>query len=182
MLTDFARDHAFTIAWFGLMAMVWFGWAQEDPPQRWRAPLGIGSVLGVALAGLFGAGVVFRWGQESALEGRYGWFGLLVLAEVLAAGIGCLVLARRGRARWMAWWVGLVIALHFLPLALLLQDWSLAVAGVVQTVGLMALRRRVGTDEGVPTSRWVGPWMGATLLMFAVVSAVVFVVRVGAPW
>ncbi|ROZ63588.1 hypothetical protein EDL96_06615 [Kocuria soli] len=25
MLTEFARDHAFTIAWFGLMSFVWFG-------------------------------------------------------------------------------------------------------------------------------------------------------------
>lgn len=43
MLTDFVRDHAFTIAWFGLMTMVWLGWAQEDPPERLRLPLGVGS-------------------------------------------------------------------------------------------------------------------------------------------
>ena len=29
VLTDFARDHAFTIAWFGLMTFVWFDWGQE---------------------------------------------------------------------------------------------------------------------------------------------------------
>ncbi len=29
MLTEFARDHAFAIAWFGLMALVWFGWGRR---------------------------------------------------------------------------------------------------------------------------------------------------------
>lgn len=31
VLTDFARDHAFTIVWFGLMTFVWCGWGQGDP-------------------------------------------------------------------------------------------------------------------------------------------------------
>src|SRR5690625_6334634 len=79
MLTEFARDHAFTIAWFGLMTMVWFGWGQEDPPQRWRWRLGAGSVLGLSLLGVFGYGVVLRWGDGTALEGRYSWFGVLTL-------------------------------------------------------------------------------------------------------
>lgn len=30
------RDSLYTIAWFGLMAMVWFGWAQEAPLARLR--------------------------------------------------------------------------------------------------------------------------------------------------
>lgn len=41
----------------------------------------------------------------------------------------CFVLARRGQGRWMAWWVAVVVLLHFLPLAVFLRDPSLAGLG-----------------------------------------------------
>lgn len=169
MLTDFTRDALFTTGWFGLMAVVWFGWAQEDPPARWRARLGAGSVLGLLLTAGATVLVVQRWADPSALEGRYPWFGVLVGTEVLAAGAGCWVLARRGRSRWMAWWVALVVALHFIPLAFLLSDPTLAVAGgaLAVVLGLLVprLRRRPG-----PTSSVVGAVMGASLLGLSVLA------------
>ncbi len=158
MFTEFARDHAFTIAWFGLMTMVWFGWGQEDPPQRWRWRLGVGSALGVVLAGLFGYGVFTRWDEGSALEGRYGLFGILVLLEVAVAG-----------------------AVHFIGLAFLLNDWSLAALGGVQLVALVAVRPRLKSGDW-PTSRLVGPVMGTSLLVFALLSAAIFLAGVGLPW
>lgn len=181
MLTEFTRDHAFTVAWFGLMAMVWFGWAQEDPPRAWRWKLGAASMVGVALAGSFGYGVLSRWNDGTALDGRYPWFGVLVAIEVIAAGIGCIVLARSGRSRWMAWWVAVVVAAHFAPLAWLLDDMSLAVFSVLQLAALVGLIPRLRASEA-PTSRLVGPVMGATLLAFAVISALVFVLTTGSPW
>lgn len=181
MITEFARDHAFTIAWLGLMAMVWFGWGQEDPAPAWRWRLAAGSVLGVMLAGVFGYATILRWAQGSALEDRYAWFGVLVAVEVVAAGAGCLWLALHGRGRWMAWWVAMVVAAHFAPLALLLQDLSLGVLALVQLAGLTAIVPRLrGAD--VTSSRLVGPLMGIGLLVFALISAVIFLVRVGAPW
>lgn len=172
MLTDLTRDALFTTAWFGLMAVVWFGWAQEDPPARWRARLGAGSVLGLLLAAGFAVLVVRRWDDPSALEGRYAWFGALVATELVAAGVGCWVLARRRAGRWMAWWVALVVALHFVPLAFLLSDPTLAVAGgalaVVLAVLLPRLRRRSG-----PTSDVVRATMGGSLLGLSVLSGVV---------
>ena len=42
---------------------------------------------------------------------------------------------------------------------------------VGQTVGLGVLWKRLSADDGVPTSRWADPWMGVTLLGFALVSA-----------
>lgn len=181
MLTELARDHAFTTAWFGLMAFVWFGWGQEDPPPPWRWRLGLGSGVGLVVASVFGYAVFTRWDDGSALEGRYPWFGVLVALEVVLAGIGCLYLARRRASRWMAWWVAVVVALHFIPLAFFLEDASLALLGVLQGVGLALLVPRLRAAEH-PTSRLVGPWMGATLVAFALVSMVVFLTRVGAPW
>jgi hypothetical protein len=48
VLTDLARDTLFTIGWFGLLSMVSFGWAQEDPPAGSRLWLGAGSAIGAA--------------------------------------------------------------------------------------------------------------------------------------
>jgi hypothetical protein len=172
MLTDFLRDQCFTAAWFGLMAFVWFGWAQEDPPRSRRIWLGAGSVVGVGLAVAFGVLTVANWELPSALEGRYAWFGVLVAAEVVAAGAGCLLLARRGASRWMAWWVAIVVAAHFLPLALLLDDVGVAVVGLVQLVALGAVVRRL-RDTATPSSRSAGPIMGATLLLSAATSALI---------
>jgi len=173
VLTDLVRDQAFTIAWFGLMAVVWFGWAQEDPPPSWRWRLGVGSVVGLGFAALFGSIAARNWSTPSALDGRYWWFGLLVLVEFIVAGAGCLVLARRGQARWMAWWVALVVALHFLPLAWFLNDASSAALGVLQVVLLAVLFRRLRNSTET-TSRAVGVMMGETLLAFAFLSAIEF--------
>src|SRR5690349_24097109 len=102
MLTEFVRDQYFTTAWFGLMAMVWFGWAQEDPPKRLRVWLGVGAVLGIGLAVGVGVLTAVNWGEPTALEGRYPWFGVLVGVEGVAAGVGWLVLAERGAPRRLA--------------------------------------------------------------------------------
>ncbi|MEV0676112.1 hypothetical protein AB0I60_06260 [Actinosynnema sp. NPDC050436] len=170
MLTEFLRDQFFTTAWFGLMAFVWFGWSQEDPPRRWRVWLGVGSAVGVAFAGAFGILTALHWGQPTSLQGKYVWFGVLVAAEVVAAGVGCLVLARRGRSRWMAWWVAVVVAAHFLPLALFLRDFGVAAVGVAQ---LAALGWAVPRLRAVTTtsSRLAGPIMGVSLLLSAAVGA-----------
>ncbi|HEX6360578.1 hypothetical protein [Actinophytocola sp.] len=174
MLTDFLRDQVFTTAWFGLMAFVWFGWSQEDPPKRWRVWLGLGSVLGLGFAAAFGVLTATNWDEPTALEGKYVWFGVLVAAEVVAAGVGCLVLARRGASRWMAWWVAVVVAAHFPPLALFLDDIGVALVGVVQLVALGMVARRLRGDT-VTSSRLAGPVMGATLLLSAAISAVLTV-------
>ncbi len=172
MDAEATRDALFTAGWFGLMTMVWLGWAQEDPPKAWRVWLGVGSVAGTLLAIGFGVAVASRWDSPSALEGRYGWFGALVAVEVVAAGLGCLMLARRGQNRWMAWWVAVVVAAHFLPLGWLLRSGLVAAVGVVQVAALLLLvpRLRAGTR---PTSATVGPVMGGALLLAAVVSGVV---------
>jgi len=175
MLTEYVRDHAFTIAWFGLMAFVWFGWAQEDPPHSWRWKLAVGAGVGVIIAGLFGYEAAQRWDTATALDGHYVLFGSIVLVEVLVAALGCLLLWLRQHSRWMAWWVAFVVALHLLPLAWLLQDWSLLPLAVIQILLLfwLAYRLRAATTS---TSQLVGPVMAGTFLLFAAVSIVIFVI------
>lgn len=171
MFPDFLRDAVFTVAWFGLMTMVWFGWAQEDPPRSWRVWLGAGSVLGTLIAIGFGVATALNWDSPSALQGRYHWFGVLVGVELLLAGGGCAFLAKTHRQRWMAWWVGLVVAAHFVPLAWLLDDVSIAVVRVLELVILAGLyvRLRSGTRT---TSALVGVVMGIGLLGYAVIGCV----------
>ncbi len=178
MLTEYLRDHAFTIAWFGLMTFVWLGWSQEDPRRGLRPILGIGSAVGLALSVFFGIVTQRNWFAATALEGRYAWMGVLVGAEVLVALVGALVLARRKQGRWMAWWVAAVVALHFVPLGLLLEDPTVGALGVAQAIALGAVRPTLSRAE-YRTSRLVGPLMGFSLLAYALVSAVVFVVSRG---
>ena len=176
MLTDFLRDALFTTGWFGLMTCVWLGWAQEDPPRRWRAWLGAGSVLGIACALGFGAATGLHWHSQSALDGKYHWFGVLVAAEVVLAGGGCWYLVRRRLVRWTAWWVAFVVATHFFVLAWLLADVSIAAVGVVQVAALLALLPRLRGSRRT-TSAAVGVVMGTTLLGYALLSAALVLPR-----
>lgn len=171
------RDSLYTTAWFGLMTMVWFGWAQESPLTRLRVPLIVGSVLGGLVAVGFGILTALYWQDPTALAGRYATFGIIVGAEFLLAGAGALALKFTGRARWMCWWVALVVAVHFLSLAWLLGGPSLAVLAVIQVVTLGVVAVLIKADTS-PTSRYVGPVMGSTILAYALVSGVVALLRV----
>lgn len=181
MLTDFLRDHATAIALFGVMTMAWLGWAQEDPPASWRWRLGAGSVLGVLLAAPFVLAVIRNWRTPSSLDdGLGGHIGVVAIEVVLIVG-GAIVLAVRGGARWIAWWVAMVVALHFIPLGVVFGDAAYAILGVLQAAALLVALPRIRRSTH-SSSRLTGPIMGGSLLAFAVVSAVVFVVRHGLPW
>ncbi|GAA1559288.1 hypothetical protein GCM10009804_15140 [Kribbella hippodromi] len=95
MFTEFLRDQAFGIAWLSLMAAGWFGWSQEDPKPSLRGVLGAGSIIGTLLAIAFGILAWRHWSSPTALEGDYWVFGLIVLAEAVTIGGGCVVLGRR---------------------------------------------------------------------------------------
>lgn len=181
MITEFLRDQAFAIGWLAIMAAGWFGWAQEDPEPRLRGWLGAGSVLGLLLSVPFGLLVWRNWGTATALEGRYWVFGLVVLAEAVLIGAGCLVLARRGQRRWYGWWIGLCVALHFLPLAWVFGDWSYLILTAVQVAGLCAMVPLLRRGS-YSTSRWACPWIAVTFLGYALVSATVLLIRHGYPF
>ena len=174
MAADFLRDGLVVFAWFGLMAFVWLGWAQEDPPPGTSIWLGLGS--GVGLLAAVGGGLLVwqHWDSSSALDGQYASFGLLVGAEVLLAGLSCLVLWRLGRTPWFSVGVAVVVALHFVPLGLMLSDPALVALGVVQ-VTLVIAAARVAHARQLTPSFAVGVAMGATLLAAAAIAAAVWV-------
>ncbi|MGO2110169.1 MAG: hypothetical protein ACTH31_00985 [Pseudoclavibacter sp.] len=181
MLTDYVRDHAYTIGWFGLMGMVWFGWAMEAPPKRWYPWLGTGIGLGIALFGVFGSATGLRWAEGGALDDNWLPFAILVGAEVIGCAVVAIALYRRRQKRWVAWGIAIVIALHFGPLGVILGDPSLFALTVVQLVGLVAVLPRLRRSDST-TSTWTGAVMGATLLAYAAISVVVFLARHGSPW
>lgn len=181
MLTEFLRDQLFGTAWLALMAGGWFGWAQEDPKPRLRGLWGAGSVLGLLLAAAFGILVWRNWATDTALDGRYWVFGAIVAGEALLIGGGCLLLARQDRIRWYGWWIGLCVAVHFVALAWVFSDWSYLLLAAVQVVGLLALRPILARGE-YATSRWASPWIAATFLCYAVISAVIVLARNGYPY
>lgn len=93
--------------------------------------------------------------------------------------VGALVLARRRQGRWMAWWM----ALYFIPLGLVLLDHgSVAILGglqaIVRVVLVLVLVPVIGRAE-YRSACVVGPVLGFSLLAYAVVSAVFFVVSRG---
>ncbi len=180
MLTDSLRDQAFAVAWLSLMAAAWFGWAQEDPNPKLRGLLGAGSGAGYVLAIGFGILVWRNWETPTALEGRYWVFGVIVLAETVLIGAGCLLLARRGQTRWFGWWIGLCVSVHFVPLAWVFGDWSYLMLTVVQLAGLIVMFPSLARRT-YATSRWACPWIGATFLAYAMTSGVIFLLRYGYP-
>ncbi len=184
-MLDALRDSLYTTAWFGLMTAVWLGWAQEAPPVRLRKVLIAGSIVGLLIAAGFGALTAVHWSDPTALDERYGLFGIIVGVEFALAGVGAAVLVMTGKGRWAAWWVALVVAVHFVSLALLFRGPSLAWLGAVEVVALGVGAFVIKTTHldsaptlrDGPTSAWVGPVMGLTILAYAVVNGVVTLQR-----
>ncbi|GAA1559291.1 hypothetical protein GCM10009804_15150 [Kribbella hippodromi] len=73
------------------------------------------------------------------------------------------------------------MAIHFIPLAVIFGDWSYFVLCLVQVTGLVLMIRVLRRAE-YATSRWACPWIAATFLLFALVSAIVFLLRHGYPY
>ena len=169
MQVDFIRDQFMYAAVLGVFGMVWFGWGQENPPRKWRVPLGIGSGLSIAVA-VAGAILAFRhWGDASALSlpGAYRNFGIVFGVEVLFIVAGILVLSRWHRARFISSWTAFVVGIHFFPLAWIFQDGYLHLLGamvVIAAVVPVLLSKRTA----ISVSAMNGAGAGLVLLAFAV--------------
>lgn len=166
----FVRDTAVTAAVFGVAAFVWFGWAQEAPPARWRLPLGLGSGLGLVLAVVGGLLAWQNWGPESVMADPQvrRAFGIVCGVEFAAAGLGALALGLglAKRPKWIASWIAFVVGVHFVPLASIFGDPGMNVLAVVVVlvVGLGVLVHR---RTGIAPSALTGLGTGITLAVFS---------------
>lgn len=73
------------------------------------------------------------------------------------------------------------MALHFVALVWVFEDWSYLVLTIVQVIGL-ALMVPVLRRGMYQTSRWACPWIAVTFLLFAIVSGIDFLVKHGYPF
>lgn len=169
-MTEFTRDAAAVAAILGFFAAAWFGWAQDDPPSRWKPWLVAGGVGGMILAVVGGVSTWLNWNAGTALDRsasiRFGW---IVLAEVLIAATGVLLLRRTRRAGWIPAWVAFVVGAHFIPLAsLFTMSLLYLLAGVLMVGAVAAIRLATGT--GVTVSALTGSIAGSSLLIIAIIS------------
>lgn len=168
MSSEYLRDSAMSALILGFFASCWFGWAQENPPARWRTPL-IAGAIGSVLIAMTGGVLAWRhWSHMSALDqpGAMARFGIVVGIEVGLAALGAGILVLAGRSASMAPWICLVVGAHFWPLAPLLKDPSLYLLGtvlVVIAIGTLLTTRRTS----VIPSAIVGACAGSALLVTA---------------
>ena len=175
MTAEFVRDAAATAAVFGFFASGWLGWAQDDPPPGWRRILATGSVLSLLTAVAGGILTWRNWSEGSAIDAETGpVFGAIVGIEVALAGLGALVLARRGQGDLTAAWVALVVGVHFFPLAPLLEYPLLYVVAALVTVAAV-VSVPVARARGIAVSAVTGITVGTVLLGAALVSLVTVV-------
>ncbi|HEX6684227.1 MAG TPA: hypothetical protein VF062_15595 [Candidatus Limnocylindrales bacterium] len=169
-MAQFVREAAMTGVIFGFFGMTWFGWAQEAPPKRARLALAAGSVASIALAIFAGVLSWRHWNDGSAINAETGpRFGVVVAIEILAAGVGAVVLSARRRPDLTAPWVAFVVGVHFIPLAVLLEYPLLYVAAALVALGAVA---------SVPIAAWrkltvsyvTGAMTGTALLICGTIS------------
>lgn len=171
MTAGHIRDTAATVAVLAFFASTWFGWAQESPPKAWRLPLALASVVSVLLAVLGGVLTWQRWVRGSVFDqlGTARAFGIVVGVEFVIAGVGAIVLIRCRRRQFTAVWIALVVGVHFVPLASLL-DYPLLYAAAAGVVAVAVAAVPVARSRKLPLSLVTGTGTGSVLLAVALVS------------
>jgi hypothetical protein len=167
MGAEFPRDAVATAAVFGFFASAWFGWAQDQPPPAWRRWLVAGSMLSLLTAVAGGVLTWRRWTDPTAFDADTSRiFGIVVGIEVALAGLGSAVLERRGRGDLVPAWVALVVGVHLIPLAWLLQYPLIGVAAaLVILVAVLAVP--LARSRSLAVSAVTGVGSGCVLLTAA---------------
>lgn len=162
------RDLFMVAAIFGTFGFAWAGWAQEDPPPTWRAPLGVLSGLSLLVGVAGGIGAWRTWSEPSSFTGAQDGiaFGAVVGVEVVFCLVGAAVLIRRGRPSLVAPWVSLVVGVHFMPLVWFFDDLTLWVPTVAMVVSAV-LAWRAERSRGITPSAVTGAVNAPVLLLTA---------------
>ena len=163
------RDLAAYAAIFGFFAFAWFGWAQENPPTKLRPLLGALSILSAVIAGLGGYLLYTNYSADSSLQtdGDYMVFGVIVALELILSALGSLVLIKTNRSAYVASWISLVVAVHFIPLVFIFNDpWLYLLAGAIIVSVFGSIKPMVRMNLRPNTFICIAT--GAIVLLFAV--------------
>lgn len=163
------RDLAAYSAIFGFFAFAWFGWAQENPPEKLRPLLGALSILSAVIAGLGGYLLYTNYSADSSLQtdGDYMIFGVIVALELILSALGSLVLIKTNRSAYVASWISLVVAVHFIPLVFIFNDpWLYLLAGAIIVCVFASLKPMVRMN--LKPNTFICIATGAIVLLFAV--------------
>jgi hypothetical protein len=172
MITDYVRDATATAAVFGFFASVWFGWAQEQPPARWRPLLIAGTVVSLLTALAGGVLTWLRWDETTVFDADTSIaFGIVVAIELVLAVAGVMVLALVRKLELAAAWVAFIVGLHLFPVAVLLEFWLLYPVAAAVTVAA-AVAVPVARSRSIAVSAVTGVSAGTILLTAGLASLV----------
>lgn len=174
-MEEYIRDYAMAVAIYGMFSVVWFGWAQENPPKAWRKYIGIVSGLGVIIcaAGIYLS--INNWETSSVLDepGAMNYYLIFVLIEFLIGAIGSILLFRYKKGHLTAPWIAFIIGVHFFGLRYVFDDFSMHILGVLITaLSLMSLK--ISKRLEVSNSAVTGIGAGGVLLAFSLFNLVRF--------
>ncbi|MBO3739541.1 hypothetical protein [Actinoplanes flavus] len=161
------RQAGLTALYLGVFAMIWFSVPDSRPPLG--TYLVVGSLTSILVAGI-GALVVLRAHREGPVERNTSTdrrYLVIFAGELAAAGFGAVLLAVIHRSEYIPVLVGVIVGLHFLPLAPVLKDPALRVLGVaVCLAGLAGLI--AGLVSEVAPARVTASGIGVLLLGYAI--------------
>jgi hypothetical protein len=150
----------------GFFGAMWFGWAQNEPPD-WLVPvLVVGTVLCVALA-VGGAVVAWRSPDDSSpmadprVRRQY---GITVGIEFAVIFVGAALLGALDGQQYIAAWIAAVVGIHFVPLGRFFGERLLQISGVLITV-VALVAAIVAATQDVDSSTVAGAGTGLLLLL-----------------
>ena len=175
MEIEYIRDFTMYTAIFGIMSFVWFGWAQEAPRKSWRTYIGIAS--GIAL--LLGLSGVYlsatNWEAASALRDNDSFTTYIIVfwLEMIIGAIGVIILFRMKKREYTAPWIALIVGVHFIFLAEVLNDYALYLLAVLMTAAALT-SPWIARKSEVAYSAVTGISSGILLFIFAVLGLIRF--------
>jgi hypothetical protein len=164
---DARRRAGLTALYLGIFATIWLSVPAAEPP--FGPVLVAASVAALMTAGAGGALVIRArtegpMARDAAADRRY---LVLFAGELAAAGFGAVLLAVTGRSAYIPVLVGVVVGVHFWPLAPVLRDPALRILAIL--VCLAALAGLIaGAVSSVPPGTVVGAGVGVLLLGYAI--------------
>src|SRR5690625_5521748 len=162
---DYLRDYTMYAAVFGFFSFVWFGWAQENPPQTWRKYLGFGSVIAFIVCAIGVYLSIQNWHAKTALSELNNFLLYLSVfyGEFIIAAIGVFLLFRFKRKDFVAPWIAFLVGIHFYALVFVFHDNSLFLLAklmIIIAIGASIFSRKLNISKSALTG------LGSGIVLF----------------